>query len=137
MLETETTYWETLRAKSGAEADLVEARFHLANAEVFAAAMGDPQKATIELDRAEGYLVAAQPSVEKNTLPAMALIKKEIGAARLNLESINSENFDGYERLKIDLDHLIKIVRSQPLSIEPTHDTAMRPTATGWHDNNS
>jgi hypothetical protein len=61
-LECETTYWETIRAASGAEAELVEARFHLANAEVFAAAMGDQQKARIELERAENYLITDRPS---------------------------------------------------------------------------
>ncbi len=40
----------------------------------------------------------------------------EIGAARLDLESINSENFERYERLKIDLDHLIETVLAQRLS---------------------
>jgi hypothetical protein len=85
MLECETTYWETLRAASGAEADLVEARFHLANAEVFAAAFGEPQKATIELERTERYLVSAQPSVEKNALPVLATIKEAIGATRRDL----------------------------------------------------
>jgi hypothetical protein len=121
MLESETTYWETVGAARSAEADLVEARFHLANAEVFAAAMGDQQKARIDLERAENYLIMDQPSVEKNALPVLATIKKEIGAARLELESINSENFEHYERLKIDLDRLIKTVRSQRLSREPTH----------------
>jgi hypothetical protein len=120
MLECETTYWETLRAASGAEADLVEARFHLANAEVFASALGEPQKATIELERAERYLVSAQPSVEKNALPVLGTIKETIGATRQDLETINSENFERYERLKIDLDHLIETVRSQRLSRDPT-----------------
>jgi hypothetical protein len=118
MLECETTYWETLRAASGAEADLIEARFHLANAEVFAAAMGDPQKATIELGRAQSYLLLAQPSVKKDALPILATIKEEIGAITRDLETINLENFDRFERLKIDLDHLIETVRSQRLARE-------------------
>jgi hypothetical protein len=127
MLECETTYWETLRAASGAEADLVEARFHLANAEVFASALGEPQKAKIEFERAENYLMVAQPSVEKNALPVLAKIKKEIDAARLDLGSSNSENFERYERLKIDLDHLIATTRSQKLSSDPTDYSEQAP----------
>jgi predicted component of type VI protein secretion system len=115
MLESETTYWETVGASRGAEADLVEARFHLANAEVFDAAMDDQQKARIELKRAENYLIVDRPS-EKNALPGLATIKKEIDAAILDLESINSKNLERYERLKIDLDHVIATLRSQRLS---------------------
>jgi hypothetical protein len=115
MLESETTYWETVGASRGAEADLVEARFHLANAEVFDAAMDDQQKARIELKRAENYLIVDRPS-EKNALSGLATIKKEIDAAILDLESINSKNLERYERLKIDLDHVIATLRSQRLS---------------------
>src|SRR4026208_529178 len=56
MLEYEATYWEKLRAARGAESDLVEARFHVSNAEAFAAAIGEKQRAKGELGRADRYL---------------------------------------------------------------------------------
>src|SRR5262245_33790059 len=53
MLENKTSAWQRMHPTSGAEADLVEARFHVANAEVFAAALGEKTKTQLELDRAE------------------------------------------------------------------------------------
>jgi hypothetical protein len=63
MVEYQLTSWETLLAPRGAESDLLEARFHVANAEAYGSATGDMQKAQNELDRADRYLQKALPLV--------------------------------------------------------------------------
>ena len=112
MLEYKTSSWDRMRSPSGAEADLIEARFHLANAEVFAAALGEQTKTKMELDRAENYLLAARPLVNDPILSSVDSIRQELEGAKRNLISIRSEDREHYERIKTDLDQLIKLVRA-------------------------
>ena len=110
MLEYEATYWEKLRAAHGAEADLVEARFHVSNAEVFAAATGEKQRAKVELGRADRYLKRALPLVADDTLLALETIRKELSAAKLDLERAGTNTYTSDERIKTDLDHMISLL---------------------------
>jgi len=110
-LEQQTSYWGAIRAASGAETDLVEARFHVANAEVFAAAMGQKQRAQLELERAENYLFETRPLIVDKLRPALEKIRQELGAAKVDSESMISEDSERYERIKSDLDHMIERVR--------------------------
>ncbi len=112
MLEYKTSAWQRMRPSSGAEADLIEARFHVANAEVFSAALGEKTKTKMELDRAEKYLIAARPLVADLIVPAVESIRQELEGAKLNLTSIGPENRDHYEKIKTELDHLIKTLRA-------------------------
>jgi hypothetical protein len=111
MLEYKTSSWQSMHAPSGAEADLIEARFHVANAEVFGAALGEKTKTKVELDRAENDLIAARPLVADPILPAVESIRQELEGAKTDLTSIRSESRDHYEKIKTDLDHLIKTLR--------------------------
>ncbi len=111
MLEYETTYGGKIRAASGAKADLEEARFHVANAEFLGVAMGEQQRAKVELDRAENYLVKARPLVEENVRPTLETIRKELAATKLGLGTMSSENSVRYERIKAELDHMIERLR--------------------------
>jgi hypothetical protein len=110
-LERQTSYWGAIRAASGAETDLVEARFHVANAEVFDAAMGQKQRAKVELERAENYLFETQPLIVDKLRPALEKIRQELGAAKVDSESMFFEDSERYERIKSDLDHMIERVR--------------------------
>ena len=110
-LEYQTSYWGAIRAASGAETDLVEARFHVANAEVFDAAMGQKQRAKVELERAENYLFETRPLIVNKLRPALEKIRQELGAARVDSEPMVSEDSERYERIKSDLDHMIERVR--------------------------
>jgi hypothetical protein len=107
LLEYETTYWERIRPQRGAESDLVEARFHVANAEVFGAATGERQRAKVELDRADHYLRKAVLLVGDNTLPALEAVRKELTAAKMDLEMADPKTQTSDERIKADLDRLI------------------------------
>ena len=106
-LEYETTYGESMRAPRGAETDLVEARFHVANAEVFGAGTGEKQRAKVELDRADRYLEKALPLVADNTLLALEAIRKELTAAKMDLEMADTKAQTGDERIQADLDRVI------------------------------
>ena len=112
VLEYETSFWQRMSAPSDVEAALIEARFHVANAEFFGAALGETPRTKVELDRAENYLIAARPLVTDHILPTVESIRQELEAIKTNLPSISSANPERFERIKSDLDHLIKTLRA-------------------------
>ena len=115
LLENETAYWERIYPARGAENDLLEARFHVANSEVFGAAMDEQQRAKIELDRADRYLQKTAPLVADNTLLALEAIRNELTAAKLNLEILDPEIHSSVERIKADLDRVINSLHGKRL----------------------
>jgi hypothetical protein len=113
LLEYQTSYWGNIYAARGAENDLVEARFHVANAEVFGAAMGEQQRAKVELDRADRYLQKALPLIAVNTLPAVEAIRKELSAAKMDLGMAHPNIQTSDERIKMDVDRVINSLHAK------------------------
>ena len=111
MLEYQTTYWTKAHATTGAEADLLEARFHVANAEVFDAAMNQQSRAKIELKRAESSITETRPLIEARARVNLELIEQEIGAVSINPKTARVEESAPYEKIKSDLDRLIERLR--------------------------
>ena len=111
LMEYNTSQWELFRASSPAETDLIEARFHVANAEVFTEGMSENDRAIKELDRAATSLQAVQTLVKDNLAPEVTTIKAEITAAELNKQTEPASSTVPFETIKANLDHLIEIVR--------------------------
>lgn len=105
--------WEILRASSPAESDLLDARFHVANAEVFTEAMSKNSRATRELDRAEASLRAAGALVEPSLSREVKTIDDEIAAREQTEDTFSTMPF---ETIKTHLDHVIAMVRSAKMS---------------------
>src|ERR1041384_7568742 len=66
LLEYNSSQWEIFNAANPAVTDLLEARFHVSNAEVLAAAMSEKNRAVKELARAETSLEAVQSLVNRS-----------------------------------------------------------------------
>jgi hypothetical protein len=115
LLEYHTTDWERIYATRGPENDLLEARFHVANAEVFGAATGEKQRAKVELDRADRYLQKAVPLVADNTLLALEAIRNELTAAKMDLETVDPKTQTSDERIKAHLDRVINSLHGKRL----------------------
>ena len=81
LMEYNTSRWEIFSSSSPVETDLLEARFHVANAEVFTQAMSENDRAVKELVRAETSLQAVQTLVKPNLAPQLTTIRDEITAA--------------------------------------------------------
>jgi len=107
MVEYQATPWQSMLAPRGAESDLLDARFHVANAEVFGAATGEVQKAETELDRADRDLQTALPLVTASMRLTLNAIRKELGDAKLQLEKVESGTASADEQIKEDLDRAI------------------------------
>ena len=111
LMEYNTSQWELFRASSPAETDLIEARFHVANAEVFTEGVSENDRAIKELDRAATSLQAVQTLLKDNLAPEVTTIKAEITAAELNEQTETTSSTVSFETIKANLDHLIEIVR--------------------------
>jgi hypothetical protein len=111
LMEYNTFQWELFRASSPAETDLIEARFHVANAEVFTEGMSENDRAIKELDRAAASVQAVQTLVRDNLTLKLTTIRAEITAAELNEQTEDTFSTVPFETIKADLDHLIEIVR--------------------------
>lgn len=111
LTEYNTAQWEIFSSSSPAETDLLEARFHVANAEVFTEAMSENDRAVKELIRAETSLQAVQTLVKPNLAPQLTTIRDEVTAAESLERSKATFTRAPFETIKTDLDHLIERVR--------------------------
>ena len=114
MLEYDRPQWGRGRSVNQTGSALAEARFHVANAAVLDAVMGDRARARQELTSAAAILLDRQPRVVDKLLPALATIQREVNDAIVD-STTHSANWRRYERIKTDLDHLIKAFRLKDL----------------------
>jgi hypothetical protein len=125
-IENNAFRWEILRASSPAESDLLDARFHVANAAVFTDAMNKNARAIRELDRAEISLKAAEAMVEPSLASQMKTIDDEITAAETQEQTEEAFPMIPFETIKAHLDHLIATVRSAKISGESSPVTSVQ-----------
>lgn len=110
LMESNTSQWELFSTSNPVETDLLEARFHVANAEVFTEAMRANDRAVKELIRAETSIRAVHTLVKRNLAHQLTTITDEITDAE-TLERTNAIATIPFETIKSDLDHLIHSVR--------------------------
>jgi hypothetical protein len=106
-MEYAAAQWEISNASSPAESDLLEARFHVANAEVLSEAMSANDRALVELDRAETSLADVQTSVASTLGPRLKIIEDEITAAEITERAGPIFTAAPLEAIKTNLDRLI------------------------------
>ena len=114
-LDYNTASWDALRAAPGAESDLVDARFHVANAEVFGVATGDKQRARTELDRADRCLRNALEIIASDMQPTLRAIQIELTDAKMEIEMGDPDSDVIDEQIKIDLDWLLHALHNHRL----------------------
>jgi len=111
MLEYNSSEWEIFNATNPAETDLLEARFHVGNAEVLADAMSENDRAATELARAQNSLEAVQALGDRRLDPQLKTVETEITAAQRSEADSAFPNVP-FETIKTNLDHLIQTVRA-------------------------
>jgi hypothetical protein len=121
LMEYNTFRWEIFSASSPAETELLEARFHVANAEVFLEATHENDRAIKELARAETSLQAVQTLVQPRLVPQLTIIKDEIVVVETRRQTEETFSTMPFQTIKADLDRLIEIVRSAQISEESNH----------------
>ena len=110
LMEYNTSQWKIFSASSPAETDLIEAKFHVINAEVFTEALRENARAIKELARAETSLQAAQTIVRANLAAQLTTIREEIRDAEIDEQSEKAFSTVPFETITANLDHLIRIL---------------------------
>jgi hypothetical protein len=106
-LDYETAAWEKFRANGPDSSALIEAKLHVALAETSAFTVGDHDKASAELEKADSYLQA----IEKENIalePKVSAIEQTLKTAEANVsknDATQSERYDAIERQLTRLIH--------------------------------
>jgi hypothetical protein len=114
-IENNTTRWEESYASTPVERDLIEARFHVENAEVYEWSIENRQKTTAELNQAERFLRDTRPLLGKPALATVDRVTKELEIMKIDTTSEGASQPANYETVKADLDRVIDSVRSARL----------------------
>jgi patatin-like phospholipase/acyl hydrolase len=112
LMEYNTTSWQRSQSSSQGETDLVEARFHVANAEVYREAMRRLQRATVELNQADNFLRAAEPLLGSHIATEITAVRQRIENAEARNQADRSSQMTRFESIKEDLDQLIDELHS-------------------------
>jgi hypothetical protein len=107
-IENQTFSWERMRITPGVDTDLLEARFHVANAEAFSAALGDMKRAKSELDEADGYLQNALRTAASDLQPFIRAIHDELTDAKSEVETGDPDTDVTDDQIKTDLDWVVQ-----------------------------
>jgi hypothetical protein len=106
-MEYTAAQWDLFRASTRTETDLIDARFHVANAEVFTDAMHQNERAIKELVRADLLLQDAQSGVQDFMTDRLHSVRAEIKAAEAKERTEDGASTVRFETRKQDLDRLI------------------------------
>jgi hypothetical protein len=106
-MEYTAAQWDLFRASTRTETDLIDARFHVANAEVFTDAMHQNERAIKELVRADLLLQDAQSAVQDFMTDRLHSVRAEIKAAEAKERTEDGTSTVRFETLKQDIDRLI------------------------------
>jgi hypothetical protein len=99
--------WDLFRASTRVETDLIDARFHVANAEVFTDAMHQSDRAINELVRADSLLQDAQSGAQDFMTDRLHSVRAEIKAAEARERTEDGTSTVRFETLKREIDRLI------------------------------
>ena len=114
-LENNTAQWNEYYAATSVEKDLIEARFHVENAEVYDWALKNKQKTVLELDKAEHLVQNARPQVKKPALMTIETVTSELEIMKTDATGGGASRPANYETVKKDLDRVIDWVHTAGL----------------------
>ena len=114
-LESNTVQWSEFYATTPVEKDLIAARFHVENAEVYEWALKNQQKTMAELDKAERFVQDARPLIKKPALITIDTVASELEMMKTDAAGVGAGRPANYETVKKDLDRVIRWVHTTGL----------------------
>jgi hypothetical protein len=102
-----STDWKELTATSKAKINLMEAKLHVAYAQIYQDTTGEVAKVRPEIDEADSYLKKAEQHVDDKTQARLVAIGQELKEASAHLEEKGPGVRARYEKIKAELGELI------------------------------
>lgn len=106
-LDYNITMWERFQATHRGSPELIEAKLHVAYAEIYEFTTGDKQKADMELGKAESYVRKASPQISEKAKPILEGIDKQLIVAKTQVGSNGPGQRERYEVIRSELTRLI------------------------------
>ena len=101
--------WEKLQSAGTGSKDLIEAKLHVAYAEIDEFTSGDKQKSETELEKAESYIGEAVPQVSRKAKPELEKVEKQLTLAKTEIRKNEpGQREERYAALKDILSRLIQ-----------------------------
>ena len=107
-LDYQVAAWERLQSTGGGSKDLIEAKLHVAYAEIDEFTSGDKQKSETELEKAESYLRQAVPQMTRKAEPELKKIENELTVAKTAIGKNEPGQRERYAAIKDGLSRLIR-----------------------------
>jgi hypothetical protein len=114
-LESNTVQWSEYYATTPVEKDLIAARFHVENAEVYEWALRNQQKTMAELNKAERFVQDARPLIKNPALITIDTVANELAMMKTDAAGEGAGRPANYETVKKDLDRVIRWVHTTGL----------------------
>jgi hypothetical protein len=103
-----STDWKELTTTSKTKINLMEAKLHVAYAQIYQDTTGELAKVKPEIDEADSYLKKAEQHADDKTQARLVAISEELKEARAHLEEKGPDVRARYEKIKADLGELIR-----------------------------
>jgi TPR repeat protein len=102
------TDWEELTVTSKTKINLMEAKLHVAYAQIYQDTTGEVAKVRPEIDEADSYLKKAKQHVDGETEARLVAIRQELKEAKAHLQEKGADVRTRYEKIKAELGDLIR-----------------------------
>jgi hypothetical protein len=106
-LDHQVAAWEKFQSTGPDSTYLIEAKQHVADAEVYEFTTGDKQKSGTELEKAKSYIEEAVPQVSGKAKSELEQIEKELAEAKTDVGKNQPEQREQYSAIKNTLSSLI------------------------------
>jgi hypothetical protein len=106
-LDYQVAAWERLQSTGTGSEDLIEAKLHVAYAEIGEFTSGDKQSAETELEKATSYLREAIPQMGRKAEPELKEIENEMMVAKAAIGKNEPGQWERYATIKDGLSRLI------------------------------
>ena len=100
--------WEKLQSAGTGSEDLIEAKLHVAYAEIDEFTSRDKQKSETELEKAESYIGQAIPQMSGKAKPELEKVEKELTLAKTEIRKDEPGQKERYAAIKDTLSSLIQ-----------------------------
>jgi hypothetical protein len=106
-LDYQTATWDKFQSSRPDANDLIEAKLHVAYAEIYEFTRGETQKSAKELEKAESYLRKAELRMTKNEKTAMDSVEKDLKEVKTDLGKNYPGERERYATIRESLSQLI------------------------------
>ena len=106
-MDYQNAAWEKFHSSDADAEDIIEAKLHIAYAEIYEFTTGETQKSATELDNAEAYLQKAAPRLSASEKTTMDMVNKDLRQVKAELGKNQSKQLERYATIRDSLSQMV------------------------------